>query len=102
MQVKDKHKTSFTYQELVVVTEQMQDLVNDFGSFLWFMMPNVKGLHINLKDTTTITYIDPSLDKNLTCDNLVCKLAIDVENRAIKPALTFSEAPVVIAPWIEK
>ena len=111
MQVKDKTKTSFTYQELAIATDQMQDLVDDFGSFLWFMMPNVKGLHINLKDTTKITYIEPSLGKGLTCDILVCKLVIDDavvdsnlenDNEATPPALVFNEAPVVIAPWIEK
>ena len=66
IQGKDKTKTNYSYAELAFLTEQMQDLVDGFGSFLWFMMPNVTGLHISLTSTDDIAFIADDLKAGLS------------------------------------
>lgn len=101
MQVKDKTKTDFSFSELALITKQMQELVDEFGSFLWFMMPNVNGLHIELSRAESISYIDDELKKSLKCEEGKCKLEIDEDNDSNKKAISFDLPPIVISPWIK-
>ncbi|WP_157726600.1 DUF2987 domain-containing protein [Thalassotalea crassostreae] len=104
IQVKDKAKKEFSFKELAVVAIQMQELVDDFGSFLWFMMPDVSGVTIEVADKEDIVFIDKSLTKMMKCDDsgLKCQLAVDMELETDKPAIKFKTAPKVISPFIEK
>ena len=81
---------------------QMQELVDEFGGFLWFMMPDVVGLSIELQEKDSISYIAPALESQLICVDNKCQLPIDVENSSTDKAIEFKQAPVVISPWIEK
>ncbi|WNC66915.1 DUF2987 domain-containing protein [Thalassotalea nanhaiensis] len=101
MQVKDKTKTDFTYSELALITKQMQELVDEFGSFLWFMMPNVNGLHIELSRPDSMSYVDGALKSSLVCEQEKCKLAIDQDNHSTEKAISFDLPPTVISPWIK-
>lgn len=102
IQAKDKAKRTFNFKELAEITSQMQELVDDFGSFLWFMMPNVQGLHINIESKEQIVYIAPVLAKKLNCQEKECKLAIDLQSLNSDKAIEFRKAPIVIAPWISE
>ncbi len=102
IQAKDKQQTAFTYKQLSNITWQMQELVDEFGSFLWFMMPNVQGLHINIENPSQISFVDIALKPSMSCTNQECKLKIDTENQSEEKALEFISAPIVIAPWIEE
>ncbi|TRX56967.1 DUF2987 domain-containing protein [Thalassomonas sp. M1454] len=102
IQAKDKTKTSYTFNELALLTEQMQELVDSFGSFLWFMMPNVSGLHISQANESNISFINDELKQGLSCQLTKCNLRIDTEQKSDEIALSFSQAPEVISPWIEK
>ncbi|OUS26361.1 hypothetical protein A9Q98_10975 [Thalassotalea sp. 42_200_T64] len=101
MQVKDKTKRDFSFAELALITSQMQQLVDEFGSFLWFMMPQVSGLHIELSSPENIAYINEKLKPALVCEQEKCKLAIDNENQSFDKAISFDLAPKIIAPWIK-
>ncbi|MEW6999478.1 DUF2987 domain-containing protein [Colwelliaceae bacterium BS250] len=100
IQSKDKTKTEYSYAELALLTAQMQDLVDGFGSFLWFMMPNVAGLHISLTSTDDIAFIADDLNTGLNCTDNKCNLAVDMDNESTNKAISFAPAPMVISPWI--
>ncbi|WP_169303057.1 DUF2987 domain-containing protein [Thalassotalea mangrovi] len=106
IQVKNKQKTEFTFVELADYREQMQDLVDEFGGFLWFMMPDVTGLNLNLNDARSISFVHQQLKSDLNCQQLQCTLKIeeDVDEtiHAKETALILSQPPVVISPWIAK
>ncbi|KGK01616.1 DUF2987 domain-containing protein [Thalassotalea sp. ND16A] len=102
MQVKDKTKSDFSFAELALITTQMQQLVDEFGSFLWFMMPQVSGLHIELSSPENIAYINEKLKPALVCEQEKCKLAIDADNQSNDKAISFDLAPKLISPWINK
>ncbi|QBY05844.1 DUF2987 domain-containing protein [Thalassotalea sp. HSM 43] len=102
MQVKDKQQKAFSFSELALITWQMQELVDEFGGLLSFMMPNVQGLHIDMKKADSLKYIDSSLRDALNCDGSVCKLLIDMDDKRDENAIEFSTPPVVVAPWVEE
>ncbi|WOH38487.1 DUF2987 domain-containing protein [Thalassotalea fonticola] len=101
MQVKDKTKTDFSFSELALITKQMQELVDEFGSFLWFMMPNVSGLHVELSRADSISYINEEFKSALNCQQDKCKLDINQKNQSNDMAISFDMPPQVISPWIK-
>ncbi|MDG1733892.1 MAG: DUF2987 domain-containing protein [Thalassotalea sp.] len=102
IQAKDKTKTSYSFKELALLTEQMQELVDSFGSFLWFMMPNVSGLHITQNNAENISFISDELKQGLSCELNKCNLRVDTEQESNEEAIRFQQPPEVISPWIEK
>lgn len=101
MQIKDKTKTDFSFSDLALITTQMQELVDEFGSFLWFMMPNVNGLHVELSRAESISYINEEFKNALHCEQDKCKLDIDQDNHSDDKAISFDLPPKVISPWIK-
>ncbi|QDP01190.1 DUF2987 domain-containing protein [Thalassotalea sp. PS06] len=102
IQVKDNQKTEFSFAELSVYREQMQSLVDEFGGFLWFMMPDVQGLNLKVASDNTLSFIDDSLKSGFNCEDLQCTLLVEEELTSNRMALQFSQPPVVISPWISK
>lgn len=102
MQVKDKTKRKFSFADLALITSQMQELVDEFGGLLSFMMPNVQGLSLALANETDVVFINQALKSALNCQKDKCQLSVDVENESAANALIFEQAPVVISPWIQK
>ncbi|WP_371379056.1 DUF2987 domain-containing protein [Thalassotalea aquiviva] len=102
IQFKDKEQKAFSFNDLTQVKEQMQELVDEFGSFLWFMMPNLQGLHFELDANNHLDFVDPSIKSLLQCSATTCQLALPEEFDATDIALEFNQPPLVIAPWMEK
>ncbi|TLU66345.1 DUF2987 domain-containing protein [Thalassotalea litorea] len=102
IQVKDVSKTAFSFAELSAYREQMQTLMDEFGGFLWFMMPDVQGLNFKLVNDNSLSYIDETLQEALNCEQLQCTLAIDEGQTSSEMALQFSQPPIVISPWVAK
>lgn len=104
MQVKDKSKRQFSYSELALVTYQMQELVDEFGGLLSFMMPDVHGLSIALVNETDIEFIDHELKADLLCKLEKCQLRVNHNKNQDNDAtaIIFKHAPVVISPWIKE
>ncbi|WP_394173282.1 DUF2987 domain-containing protein [Thalassotalea litorea] len=102
IQVKDASKTAFSFAELSAYREQMQTLMDEFGGFLWFMMPDVQGLNLKLANDNSLSYIDETLQSALNCEQRQCTLAIDEGQTSSEMALQFSQPPIVISPWVAK
>ncbi len=100
IQAKDKTKIEYSFAELALITKQMQDLVNSFGSFLWFMMPDVNGLHFIIADNNNIEFIAEELKPGLSCTLNKCNLLITADNQLEQRALLFKYPPQFISPWI--
>ncbi|MDN3651401.1 DUF2987 domain-containing protein [Thalassotalea ponticola] len=101
IQAKDKTQVRYSYSELAELKQQMQTLVDEFGGFLSFMMPDVIGVHIDMVTSSGVMYVGDDLGTALQCEQTVCKLAIDESYQSNDIAIEFSQPPTVIAPWIE-
>ncbi|WP_371185343.1 DUF2987 domain-containing protein [Thalassotalea maritima] len=101
MQARDKQQTEFSYQQLATITWQLQELVDEFGGFLSFMMPDVQGLHIQLQNQQDVAYIASDLKQQLSCEQDKCQLLMKQNDEREQTAIRFAKPPVVISPWIE-
>lgn len=103
MQIQVKsNANAFTFKELATFTSEMGTLMDDFGGFLWFIMPSVDGLTFRFNKPTSTSFVHSDLVDNLICKNNQCQLIIDTDDRREERAIEFVTTPEVISPYVSK